>query len=107
MTSPNARFTWPEQIIGDGVRKSGGSRIRWLEESGFAGLVDIDGEARSLALRWGGKLAEAGYLPRALTRDDWSRPGAQTHRSGRIGPRGRWWVDPEQARAQPGCPWPC
>jgi predicted RecB family nuclease len=70
----NAKFSWPEQNLGDAVKKGGVLVSGGPEESGFAGLVDIDGEERSLALRWGGKLAEAGYLPRALTRDDWFDP---------------------------------
>jgi predicted RecB family nuclease len=70
----NARFSWPKQVLGEAFKKGSVLVSGGPEESNFADLKDIDGEERSVALRWGGKLAEAGYLPRALIRDDWFNP---------------------------------
>jgi predicted RecB family nuclease len=70
----NAKFTWPEQPLGDDFKKGTVLIAGGPGQSDFASLFDIDPEERSLTLRWADKQVEAGYFPRALTPDDWVNP---------------------------------
>jgi predicted RecB family nuclease len=69
-----AVFSWPDQPLSNDIRDGTVLIAGGLGESGFAGLVDIDRDARTLTLRWNEKREEDGFFPRALSRDDWVMP---------------------------------
>ena len=69
-----AVFSWPEQELGNDFKKGTALISGALDESGFAGLVAFDPDARTVTLRWNEKREEDGFFPRALSMDDWVMP---------------------------------
>ena len=71
----NAVFSWPDQPLANDLDGNTALIAGGPGESGFATLVDIDRDQRTLTLRWDEKRIDAGFLPRAASPDDWVTPG--------------------------------
>ena len=69
-----AVFSWPEQPLASDLDDGSVLIAGGPGESDFAGLIGIDRDQHMLTLRWNEKRVDAGYLPRALSPDDWVKP---------------------------------
>ena len=70
----DAVFTWPEQPVADGLRSGSVLVAGGPGQSGFATLVSVDRDQRTVTLRWTAEREQAGFFPRALVASEWVDP---------------------------------